>query len=157
MTKSKATDILSLIEAEHRQVEKLFAQIEKAKGNKISGYFQEIYKALNLHARTEELAFYPALREYEETQEYIEEAEEEHEEVSVLLEEIKAMQPNNPEFLEKISELKEAVQHHVEEEESEIFDAVREYMNEEQLTELGKEFQAAKTKLEPDVEAALAQ
>jgi len=157
MTKPKATDILSLIEAEHRQVEKLFDQIEKAKGNKISSYFQEIYKALNLHARTEELAFYPALREYEATQEYIEEAEEEHEEVSVLLEEIKAMEPTNPEFLEKISELKQAVQHHVEEEESEIFDAVRECMSEEQLTELGGEFQEAKGKLEADVEAALAQ
>ncbi|BAT53838.1 hemerythrin HHE cation binding domain-containing protein [Nostoc sp. NIES-3756] len=157
MAKAKATDILSLIEAEHRQVEQLFTQIEKAKGNKIPSYFQEIYKALNLHARTEELAFYPALREYEETQEYIEEAEEEHEDVSVLLEEIKAMKPNDPEFLEKISELKQAVQHHVEEEESEIFDAVRECMSEEQLTALGEEFKKAKAKLEPDVEAALAQ
>lgn len=157
MTKAKAADILSLIEAEHRQVEKLFAQIEKAKGNKISGYFQEIYKTLNLHARTEELAFYPALREYEATQEYIEEAEEEHEEVAVLLEEIKAMEPTNPEFLDKISELKQAVQHHVEEEESEIFDAVRECMSPEELTELGAEFQEAKVKLEADVESALAQ
>ncbi|BCL33751.1 hemerythrin domain-containing protein [Nostoc sp. MS1] len=118
--------------------------------------FQEIYKALNLHARTEEVVFYPALREYEETQEYIEEAEEEHEDVSVLLEEIKAIQPNNPEFIEKISELKEAVQHH-EEEESEIFDAVRECISEEQLTALGEEFQKTKAKLEPDIEAALAQ
>lgn len=156
MAKNKATDIISLIEAEHRQVEKLFSEIEKAKKNKILECFQEIYKALNLHARTEELAFYPALREYEETEQYVEDAEEEHDEVSVMLEEIKAIKPNEPEFLEKISELQEAVQHHVEEEESEIFNAVRECMSDKQLTELGKEFQEAKAKLKPDVEAALA-
>ncbi|MDZ8185954.1 MAG: hemerythrin domain-containing protein [Nostoc sp. ChiSLP02] len=155
MAKSKATDILSLIEAEHRQVEQLFAQAQKAKGSKLQETFNQLYKALNLHARTEELVFYPALREYEETEEYIEEAEEEHEDVSLLLEEIKALQPSDPEFKEKISELKEAVEHHVEEEESEIFNAVRESIDEQYLVELGQEFQKAKAQLEPEIEAAL--
>ncbi|SRR5579883_1202753 len=155
MAKTKATDILSLIEAEHRQVEQLFAEIEKAKKGKLHEHFNQIYKALNLHARAEELVFYPAMREYDETEEYVEEAEQEHEEVSVLLEEIKALQPTDSQFQEKLSELKEAVQHHVEEEESEIFSAVRECMDEQQLTELGQEFQKAKAKLEPDIEAAL--
>jgi hemerythrin superfamily protein len=76
MAKTKATDILSLIEAEHRQVKKLFAEAEKAKGAKLLEQFNQIYIALNLHARTEELVFYPAMREHEETEQYIEEAEE---------------------------------------------------------------------------------
>ena len=156
MAKTKATDILSLIEAEHRQVEKLFAEAEKAKGAKLVEQFNQIYIALNLHARTEELVFYPALRDYEETEQYVEEAEEEHEEVSVILEEIKVLKPTDPEFKEKMSELKEAVEHHVEEEESEIFSAVRECMSEKELSELGQEFQEAKAKLMPDIEAALA-
>ena len=156
MAKTKATDILSLIEAEHRQVEKLFAEAEKAKGAKLVEQFNQIYIALNLHARTEELVFYPALRDYEETEQYVEEAEEEHEEVSVILEEIKVLKPTDPEFKEKMSELKEAVEHHVEEEESEIFNAVRECMSEKELSELGQEFQEAKVKLMPDIEAALA-
>ncbi|RCJ16430.1 Hemerythrin [Nostoc sp. DSM 114161] len=155
MAKTKATDILSLIEAEHRQVEQLFAQAEKAKGSKLQEHFNQLYKALNLHARTEELVFYPALREYDETEQYVEEAEEEHEEVSLILEEIKALKPTAPEFKEKMSELKEAVQYHVEEEESEIFGAVRECMDEQELTELGQEFQKTKAQLEPEIEAAL--
>ncbi|MDZ8237698.1 MAG: hemerythrin domain-containing protein [Nostoc sp. ChiQUE01a] len=155
MAKTKATDILSLIEAEHRQVEQLFAEVEKAKGTKLHENFNQLYKALNLHARTEELVFYPALRDYEETEQYVEEAEEEHEEVSLILEEIKALKPSDPEFKEKLSELKEAVQYHVEEEESEIFSAVRECMDKQELTELGQEFQKAKAQVEPEIEAAL--
>ncbi|MBD2413266.1 hemerythrin [Nostoc calcicola FACHB-389] len=155
MAKTKATDILSLIEAEHRQVEQLFAEAEKAKGSKLNQHFNQLYKALSLHARTEELVFYPTLREYEETEQYVEEAEEEHEEVALILEEIKALKPTDPEFKEKMSELKDAVQYHVEEEESEIFSAVRECMNEQILAELGQEFQKAKAQLEPEIEAAL--
>ncbi|MEH2177480.1 hemerythrin domain-containing protein [Nostoc sp.] len=75
MAKTKATDILSLIEAEHRQVEKLFAEAEKAKCAKLVEQFNQIYIEVIFHARTEELVFYPALREYEETEQYVEEAE----------------------------------------------------------------------------------
>ena len=155
-TKAKATNILALIEAEHRQVEKLFAEAEKAKGVKLVEQFNEIYIAVILHARTEELVFYPAMREYEETEQYVEEAEEEHEEVSVILEEIKALKPTDPEFKEKMIELKEMLDHHVEEEESEIFNAVRECMSDQELTKLGQEFQETKDKLMSNVEAALA-
>ncbi|RCJ22010.1 hemerythrin [Nostoc minutum NIES-26] len=156
MAKKQATNILSLIEAEHRQVEQLFSEAEKSQGKKLYECFNQIYLALNLHARTEELVFYPAMREYEETEQYVEEAEEEHEDVSALLEEIKELQPTAPEFQEKLSELQQAVQHHVQEEESEIFDAVRECMSDEELTELASEFQEAKAKLEEDVKAAMA-
>ncbi|MEH2227580.1 hemerythrin domain-containing protein [Nostoc sp.] len=155
-TQAKSTDIFSLIETEHRQVEKLFAEAEKVKGAKLVEQFNQIYIALILHARTEELVFYPALREYEETEQYVEEAEEEHEEISVILEEIKALKPTQPEFKEKMSELKETLEHHVEQEESEIFNAVRECMSARELTELGQEFQETKSKLVSNVEAALA-
>ncbi|MEH2127332.1 hemerythrin domain-containing protein [Nostoc sp.] len=154
-TKAKSTDILSLIAAEHHQVEKLFAEAEKAKGAKLVEQFNQIYIELILHARTEELVLYPALREYEETEQYVEKAEEEHEEVSVILEEIKALKPTQAEFQEKMSELKEILENHVEEE-SEIFNAVRECMSDRELTGLGQEFQETKAKLVSNVEAALA-
>ncbi|MEH2353884.1 hemerythrin domain-containing protein [Nostoc sp.] len=154
-TQAKSADILSFIETEHRQVEKLFAEAEKVKGAKLVEQFNQIYIELILHAKTEELVFYPALRKYEETEQYVEEAEEEHEEVSVILEEIKALKPTQPEFKEKMSELKETLEHHLEEE-SEIFNAVRECMSAQELTELGQEFQETKAKLVSNVEAALA-
>lgn len=157
MAKTKAKDILSLIEAEHRQVEQLFEEAGTASKNKLYEIFDQIYLAVNLHARTEELVFYPALREYEETAQYIEEAEEEHEEAEVLLEEIKALKPTDAEFQSKLTDLREAIMHHVEEEESEIFEAVRGCISEEELVELGQEFLEGKAKLEADVKAAMAQ
>lgn len=157
MAKTKVNDILTLIEADHRKVEELFAQIETAKGaKKVHQIFEQIYKELNLHALAEELVFYPAMQEYEETKQYIEEAEEEHNSAKILLEQMKSIEPTDTDFKTKLQHLQEAVMHHVEEEESEIFNAVRECMEDEQLAALGQEFQSAKTRVEADVEAALA-
>lgn len=157
MAKQKATDILTLIEADHRKVEELFAEAESTKGaKKLQECFNQIYKELNLHAHAEELVFYPAMQEHEETQEYIEEAEEEHNSAKILLEEMKALGANDSEFKTRMEHLKEAVTHHVEEEESEIFAAVRECMGDQELQDLGQEFQAAKSRMESEVEANLA-
>ncbi len=94
------------------------------------------------------------MREYDETEQYIEEAEEEHNSAKILLEEMKMLKPDDSEFKAKLAHLIEAVKHHVEEEENEIFSAVRESMDEEELQELGQEFQQAKTNIELDVKAA---
>jgi len=155
MTTGRTEDILSLIEAEHRQVEQLFAKIETAENTKLYDYFNQIYKVLNLHTRSEEFVFYPAMQEYEETRKYIQEAQEEHEQAKALLEELKMLKPTESEFKTKMSELKKAVQHHVQEEEREIFSAVRKCMNQKQLAQLGREFQEAKPKIEEDVEVAM--
>ncbi|MEH2081512.1 MAG: hypothetical protein V7K89_16370 [Nostoc sp.] len=94
------------------------------------------------------------MREYEETEQYVEEAEEEHEKTSVILEEIKALKPTQPGSQEKISELKETVESHVKE--SEIFNAMYECMSKQELTEWGQDFQETKAKLVSNVKAALA-
>lgn len=157
MANQSATDIISLIEADHRKIEQLLEEVQHTRGaHKKFDVFMQIYKELNLHARGEELVFYPAMREFEQTEGYIEEAEEEHADAEVLLEEIKVMESaNDPEFKDKMAELKEALMHHIEEEESEIFTAVRETMNDEQLLALGQEFQDAKGKVVEDIEAAM--
>lgn len=155
-TNARVADILTLIETDHRKTEQLFDEVETTKGaKKIQTLFNQIYKELTLHAKAEELVFYPAMQEYEETKEYIEEAEEEHNTAKILLEEMKALNPSDAEFKDKMQSLKEAMLHHIEEEESEIFEAVRDCMDEQELQDLGNEFQATKAKLEPEVEAAL--
>ncbi len=156
-SKAKTQGILALIEADHRKVDQLFEEISSTKGaKKIQECFNQIYKELTLHAEAEELVFYPAMREYDETEDYIEEAEEEHDEAKVLLEEMKSLKPGDDEFQSKLQELIAAVKHHVEEEENEIFPAVREVMEDEELQQLAEEFQQSKAKLEPEVTAAIA-
>lgn len=145
-------DIFELIKADHRKVESLFSKIEDTKNSKkLDEYFKQLYKELNIHAQVEELTFYPTMRDNEGTQELVDEAEEEHVEVKVMLEQIKSLDSTSSEFTAKISELKEAVGHHVQEEENEVFPKVRQCINEEELEQLATEFQEVKNKLNDEM------
>lgn len=58
-------DVFELIEAAHRKVETIFSEIEKTNGSKkLDQYFNQLYKELNVHAQTEELTLYPAMRDH---------------------------------------------------------------------------------------------
>ncbi len=145
-------DIFELIKADHRKVEKIFSELQSTNSSKkLDQGFKQLYQELNLHAQVEELTFYPSIRNYEGTEELLEEAEEEHTEVKVMLEQMKSIDSSSAEFKEKISQLKEAVQHHVQEEENEVFPKVRQMMNEEELKQLVTEFQEAKNKLQNEI------
>ncbi|MFB2918888.1 MULTISPECIES: hemerythrin domain-containing protein [Aerosakkonema] len=148
-------DAVELIKADHRQVEKLFSKIEKTEDpDKLYEYFNELYAELNVHAQAEELTLYPAMRDHQEIEDLVEEAEEEHDEAKILLEEIKSLSPSSPEFKKKIRQLKQAVLHHVEEEESEVLPQVSEYMSEAELNQVAKEFQDTKSRLQDDISEA---
>jgi hemerythrin superfamily protein len=148
-------DIFELIKADHRKVEELFSQIEKTNSSKqLDQYFKQLYKELNIHAQVEELTFYPSMRNYEDTEELVDEAEEEHTEVKVMLEQMKSMDSTSAEFKQKIIQLKDAVGHHVQEEENEIFPKVRQSMSDEELKQLVTEFQEVKKTLQAQMSAA---
>ncbi|OKH32290.1 hemerythrin [[Phormidium ambiguum] IAM M-71] len=148
-------NVIELIKSDHRKVESLFSEIEKTEDSKKRQVlFDQIYTELTLHAKVEELTLYPSMRDYDETHDMVDEAEEEHTEAKELLEEIKSMSPSDPNFPAKIEELKEAVQHHVEEEENEILPSVSDSMDEQEMKELAKEFKEAKSKLEKETSAA---
>lgn len=148
-------NVIEIIKSDHRKVESLFSEMEKAKSSKkMQELFEQIYTELTVHAKVEELTLYPSMRNYDETHDMVDEAEEEHTEAKVLLEELKSMNPGEPDFKAKIEELKEAVQHHVEEEESEILPSVIDSMDEQEMKELAKEFKSAKSKLEKGMSAA---
>ncbi|HBB36236.1 MAG TPA: hemerythrin [Cyanobacteria bacterium UBA8803] len=148
-------DIFELIKQDHRQVEKLFAEIEKAKGSqKLARFFEEIEQELNLHVQVEQLTLYPAMREYEEMEKLLAEAEREHTQARILLEELKPLNPTSSEFQDKIEQLKDAVQHHVREEEEEVLPLVQQVMSDQELEQLGEEYQQAKNKLKQQMVAA---
>jgi len=148
-------NVIELIKSDHRKVESLFSEMEKAKSSKkMQELFEQIYTELTVHAKVEELTLYPSMRNYDETHDMVDEAEEEHTEAKVLLEELKSMSPSDPDFKAKIEELKEAVQHHVEEEENEILPSVTDSMDEGEMKELAQEFKSTKSKLEKEISAA---
>lgn len=148
-------DVLELIKADHRQVESLFSEIESTDDtHKLYQCFNKLYNELNVHAEVEEQTFYPAIRHCHGTEKLVDVAQEEHEEARQMLEELASLSPTSVEFKQKISELRQIIQHHVQSEENEVFSQVRNCISKEARLELGSEFQAVKSKVQSEMSVA---
>ena len=136
---------LELLIADHQKVAQLFEQAEATENDKQKQkLFAQIKSELEVHTHIEEKIFYPALREHEELKDIVLEAFEEHKQVKTLLQEIESLADGSEKFDAKLKVMKENVEHHVEEEEGEMFPQVEELMDEEQLEQPGKEMETSK-------------
>jgi hemerythrin superfamily protein len=143
-------DALTLLKADHRTVEGLFARFEqlgeRAHKSKAS-VVADVIKALSVHASIEEEVFYPEVRSRLADQEsQVLEALEEHHIVKWTLNELANMKPTDERFDAKMTVLMESVRHHVKEEEKELFPRVRKGMGRNELAELGVALAQAKTR-----------
>jgi len=136
----KATDLLK---KQHRQVEKLFKQAEKAQSRQRRQLMEQIVEQLKLHTKIEEEIFYPAVRELgtSKAEEMIDEAFEEHHVVDLVLAELPKVDPEDERFEAKMTVLSELVQHHVEEEEGELFPMAEKKLGAERIKELGQQME----------------
>ncbi|MBA4306773.1 MAG: hemerythrin [Sphingopyxis sp.] len=117
--KSNDTDATHILTADHRAVEKLFAQFERASGAAAKGDIaNRICTELKIHAQIEEEIFYPAL-DGKIDDDLLKEAYVEHDGAKVLINEIVAANPDDEFFDAKVTVLKEEIEHHVKEEEKE--------------------------------------
>jgi hemerythrin superfamily protein len=136
-----------LLKADHEKVSGIFERIDDA-GDGDTGVrrslFAQVKSELEAHAHIEETIFYPALRQEAETQEIVLEAIEEHQEVKDLLAEIEGIPVDSDDWSDKVTELKEAVEHHVGEEEGEMFDKARDVLSQQQIEELGNRMESEK-------------
>jgi hypothetical protein len=116
-----ATDLLR---DDHRRVKELFKEFEEtdsATGKRRVA--EQCFMELEIHSQIEEEIFYPSIRvqDREEMDETMNEADEEHHVVDLLIAEMKKMRPADPYFAAKFTVMAENVKHHIQEEESEIF------------------------------------
>ena len=138
----KATELLK---RQHREVKGLFREVQKASGAKARrGGMEEIASKLLAHMAIEEDIFYPAVTELEtkKTEEMVPEAYEEHHVAKLVINELPKVDPDDERFEAKMTVLEELIQHHVEEEEQEMFKAA-EKLGADRLAELGEEMEAA--------------
>ena len=133
-------DVVSLIEQDHREVEGLFARFEQGDTDVVATICEE----LDRHTAGEEGAVYPVIEsDVPGGKKMMSEAVDEHKEARQLIGRIR--NTSDPGHLEElVTELKTAVQHHVDEEEHEILPATRKALSEARLEELGREFETAK-------------
>jgi hemerythrin superfamily protein len=150
--KDRGMDAITLLKADHKEVEKLFKTYEKLGDRAIQTKHDtatKIIKALSVHAAIEEQVFYPAVRkEVEGTDDEVLEAVEEHHIVKWVLSEINDLDPSDERYDAKVTVLIENVRHHVEEEETEMFPQVRLALGRARLGEIGAALEEAK-KLAP--------
>lgn len=139
-------DPFELLKADHRKVEQLFTQLESASGKQKLQVFAQIKTELELHTHIEEKIFYPALEEPKETHELALEAYEEHAVVKDLLKQLGRARTANDEWEAQAKVLQENVEHHVEEEENELFPKAESALGEEELEELGDRMEAEKAR-----------
>ena len=139
-------DAFNLLKADHRKVEELFSQLESARGQAKLRVFAQIKTELELHAHVEEKIFYPALEEPKETHDLTLEAYEEHDVVKKLLRELGRAKTATDEWEAPAKVLQENVEHHVEEEENELFEKAQAALGEEELEELGDRMEAEKAR-----------
>lgn len=120
--------------------------METARGKRKLDVFNRIKSELELHTHVEETIFYPALEKPEETHDLTLEAYEEHNVVKTLLAELSGAKSANDEWQAKAKVLRENVEHHVDEEENELFDKADEVLSAEEIEALGARMEAVKAR-----------
>jgi len=125
-TTPKAKEATALLRADHKLVNDLFDEYEKARStNKKRSLVEEICLELSIHAQIEEEIFYPAVKKALNDKELIPEATVEHATLKDLIAQVEGVDPDGEMFDAKIKVLSEYVKHHVKEEQNEIFPKVK--------------------------------
>jgi hemerythrin superfamily protein len=145
-------DALDLLIADHNRVKGLFARYQDAmeddKTSEAEILAAAIHNELTVHTTIEEEIFYPESHDLsEELGESVDEGVEEHHVVKVLLDELEHVEAGSDEWIAKMTVVIESVEHHVEEEESEMFPAVRSHTDAETRESLGERLEARKAEL----------
>ncbi len=120
-SEQESVNALELLKEDHRKVEQLFQSFEEADGRSRQGIADEAFKAIEVHAKIEETLVYPAIREATGEEDLVDEANEEHHVVTLLIKELKKMKASAEGYKAKFKVLSELVKHHIEEEEKEMF------------------------------------
>jgi hemerythrin-like domain-containing protein len=146
-------DATALLRKDHDTVRKLLGELEETTtrgAKKREALVAEIALEVEVHAAIEEEIFYPAFREQGESGEdekLFLEAAEEHKLVHGALPELQSTDPRTELFSARAKVLKDLIEHHADEEESELFPRVRELFSKSELQELGQRLEERKSEL----------
>lgn len=132
-------DIVDALLKHHEELRDLLAKAHHEKQR-----FGELKKNLEVHHRNEELYFLNHILEKEDVEEEAAEAAEEHHIITLMLADLENFPRNHKRWPVKYEILQEFIEHHLKEEEEDIFRKVRKVMHKKDLEELGQEFEMVK-------------
>jgi hemerythrin-like domain-containing protein len=143
-------DALTLLKTDHDKVKRLLAELESTteRGVKTrTDLFATIKGELTVHESIEEEIFYPALLEKAKTHDITLEGYEEHHVVDLLMGELEDLDVADETWGAKAKVMQENIEHHIEEEEGDMFKKTRQVFDEAELRELGERMSARKAQL----------
>jgi len=144
-------DPIALLESDHRRFEDLLKQGEETTERAVkgrTGLLDTLTAALNVHELIEEKVLYPALKPHAETRDVVLEGFEEHHVADVIVKELHDLAKDNERWGAKFKVLQESLEHHIQEEERNMFPAARRVLSSEELQDLGTRMRAMKAEAE---------
>ena len=144
-------DALALLKNDHEELKKYLEAGEDTTERAVKSraeILDTVSTLLMAHERIEEEIFYPALKEHPNAKDIVLEGYQEHHVVDVLVDELQDLVENDERWGAKFKVLKENIEHHIDEEEGEMFRSARGVMREEELIALGAQMAKMKKDLE---------
>ena len=143
-------DPVQMLKDDHQKVKQLFQQFKQTNDqNQQQQIADQVLTELDVHASLEEEIFYPALRQKAgggEDRQMLEEAYQEHAQAKTLIQQLRGMQASDPQFATLMQQLQQDVEHHVQEEETEMLPKAEQELS-DQMDRLAQEMQARKQQL----------
>jgi hemerythrin-like domain-containing protein len=142
-------DAIQMLKQDHEKAKQMFAKIQEASGEERGKLWAKLKPELKVHEQIEEAGLYgPVARDAGSKDKALKEWEgHHHEEVGeaeALIEEISALEPSDEEWLDKVLELQEALEHHIEEEEGEIWPKIQKVWDRTKLEQAGAQMETLK-------------
>jgi hemerythrin-like domain-containing protein len=144
-------DPIALLESDHRRFEDLLKQGEDTTERAVKGrtaLLDTLTAALNVHELIEEKVLYPALKPHAETRDIVLEGFEEHHVADLIVKELNDLAKDNEQWGAKFKVLQESLEHHIKEEERNMFPNARRVLSREELQDLGTRMRALKAEEE---------
>ena len=151
-------DALKLLKQDHDKVKKLLKELDETgetAPKKRANLFAKIKRELTIHEILEEEILYPAFEKQAKLKDIVLEGYQEHHVVDLVLGEIAKISPESEAWGAKLSVAKENVEHHIEEEEGEMFKKARQLFDTDELEQLGFQLAARKEEVAKESPADL--
>jgi len=132
-------NVFEVLKQDHQKARTLFSKLEEtSSGAKVTRekLFNQLKDSLLMHAKAEEKLFYPKINK-DPAKDQVKEAYDEHHEVEALLKKMGKMAVDSDQWMEQLHQLKDMVEHHVKEEEEEIFKQAQKMLGAEQIEKIG--------------------
>jgi hemerythrin-like domain-containing protein len=143
-------EFFEMIEKDHEEVKEIIEKIEESSSGAVKSrekMFMQLKEELLPHMKAEEKTLYPALKEQKESRMQALEALEEHHVAELVFKELESMPKSEDTWMAKLKVFKELLEHHIEEEEDQVFKMAQETLESDKMSQIMEAFQQEKEKV----------